>query len=74
MGLEEIVQLLQCQQDALTYDVHCLNPEAQALLHSVEAEYDDRPDSVQSYVLDDPQRYQGNPKAILKDKIDYWGT
>ena len=34
--IDEINNMLKCVQDAVGYDVHCISPEAQAMLKSIE--------------------------------------
>ncbi|XP_046546586.1 uncharacterized protein LOC124256656 [Haliotis rubra] len=72
--LEEVKQMMRAVQDILAGDVHNISPEAQAAIIAIEAAVDDRPTSVASYRLDDPDQYKRRPharKAILDDDMLY---
>ncbi|XP_048252459.1 uncharacterized protein LOC124151887 [Haliotis rufescens] len=72
--LEEVKQMMKAVQDILAGDVHNISPEAQAAITAIETAIEDRPTSVASYRLDDPDQYKRRPrarKAILDDDMLY---
>ncbi|XP_050409076.2 uncharacterized protein LOC126824019 [Patella vulgata] len=72
--LDEINHMIKAIQDTIAGDVHNISPAAEADIVSVETNTGNRPMSVASTQLDNPNRYHHPPKAIraMVSEDDYY--